>query len=111
MNKKYMLLVCIFLLIYMIGTADQYVVVDKMLQIGGNNTQVGWKWAVLVFYGSPFVSDGRKILKKWKPEILLKAGIVFYAISFSCMHFVQKPIVFDFCFFFTACNTALNHAV
>ena len=106
-----MLLVCIFLLIYMIGTADQYVVVDKMLQIGGNNTQVGWKWAVQSFMEVPLFLMAEKILKKWKPEILLKAGIVFYAIKFFLYAFVQKTNVFDFCFFFTACNTALNHAV
>lgn len=95
-NKKYMLLVCIFLLIYMIGTADQYVVVDKMLQIGGNNTQVGWKWAVQSFMEVPLFLMAEKILKKWKPEFLLKAGIVFYAIKFFLYAFVQKPMYLIF---------------
>lgn len=45
-NKRYLLLVCIYLFIYMIGTADQYVVIDKMLDIHANSTQIGIKWAL-----------------------------------------------------------------
>lgn len=95
-NKHYMLLVSIFLLIYMIGTADQYVVVDKMLQIGGNNTQVGWKWAMQSFMEVPLFLMAEKILKKWQPEYLLKAGILFYALKFFLYAFVQKPIYLIF---------------
>lgn len=95
-NKHYMLLVSIFLLIYMIGTADQYVVVDKMLQIGGNNTQVGWKWALQSFMEVPLFLMAEKILKKWQPEYLLKAGILFYALKFFLYAFVQKPIYLIF---------------
>ena len=40
-NRRYLLLVLIFLLIYMAGTADQYTVVDKLLQIGGSTAMSG----------------------------------------------------------------------
>ena len=48
-NRDYLLLVIIFLLIYMAGTADQYTVVDKLLHIGGSAREVGWKWGIQSF--------------------------------------------------------------
>lgn len=48
-NVRYLWLVAIYLLVYMIGTADQYVVIDKMLDIGASNSLVGIKWALQSF--------------------------------------------------------------
>ena len=45
-DRQYLLLVLILLLIYIAGTADQYTVVDKLLAIGGNAQDVGWKWGI-----------------------------------------------------------------
>ena len=51
-NKGYLLLVLIYLLVYMIGTADQYVVIDKMLDIGADTTAVGIKGAAILYGGA-----------------------------------------------------------
>ena len=63
-NRRYLLLVLIFLLIYMAGTADQYTVVDKLLQIGGSTADVGWKWSIQSFCEFPLFLAGGWLLSK-----------------------------------------------
>lgn len=81
-NKRYLLLVCIYLFVYMIGTADQYVVIDKMLDIGGGNGAVGIKWALQSFMEIPLFLFSTKILAKWKTSTLLIFGTLMYALKF-----------------------------
>lgn len=82
MNGPYLLLVCIYLLVYMIGTADQYVVIDKMLDIGSAHALVGIKWALQSFMEVPLFLLAGKILKKYKPSTLLMFGTIMYAVKF-----------------------------
>lgn len=82
MNGPYLLLVCIYLLVYMIGTADQYVVIDKMLDIGSAHALVGIKWALQSFMEVPLFLLAGKILKKYKPSTLLIFGTIMYAVKF-----------------------------
>ena len=77
-NRRYLLLVLIFLLIYMAGTADQYTVVDKLLQIGGSTADVGWKWSIQSFCEFPLFLAGGWLLSKVKPLTLLGFGILMY---------------------------------
>lgn len=90
-NKSYLLLVLIFLFVYMIGTADQYVVIDKMLTIGAGNHEVGIKWAVQSFMEVPLFLFASKILKKWKPITLLLTGTFMYSVKFILYGFFQSP--------------------
>ena len=77
-NRLYLLLVLIYLMIYMIGTADQYVVIDKMLAIGADTSAVGIKWAVQSFMEVPLFLFASAILKRVKPGMLLLFGTVMY---------------------------------
>lgn len=81
-NPPYLLLVLIYLLVYMIGTADQYVVIDKMLDIGSENYLVGIKWALQSFMEVPLFLVAGWILKKYKPSTLLIFGTIMYAVKF-----------------------------
>ena len=90
-NKRYLLLVCIYLFIYMIGTADQYVVIDKMLDIHANSTQIGIKWALQSFMEAPLFLISAKILKRFKPFTLLWFGTVMYAVKFFLYGFFHSP--------------------
>lgn len=90
-NKRYLLLVLIYLLIYMIGTADQYVVIDKMLDIHANSTQVGIKWALQSFMEAPLFLMSSKILKKFKPYTLLWFGTMMYGVKFFLYGFFHSP--------------------
>lgn len=81
-NVRYLWLVCIYLLVYMIGTADQYVVIDKMLDIGASNGLVGIKWALQSFMEVPLFLMASKILNRYKPGTLLFFGTFMYGIKF-----------------------------
>ena len=90
-NKRYVLLVLIYLLVYMIGTADQYVVIDKLLDIHASTTQVGIKWALQSFMEVPLFLFSAKILKKFSPYTLLWFGTIMYGVKFFCYGFFQNP--------------------
>lgn len=81
-NMRYVWLVVIYLLIYMVGTADQYVVIDKMLDIGASNGLVGIKWALQSFMEVPLFLAASKILDRFKPGTLLLFGTFMYGIKF-----------------------------
>ena len=88
-NVPYLLLVLIYLLIYMIGTADQYVVVDKMLNLGEGRAMVGIKWALQAFMEVPLFLMAQKILAKFRPATLLIFGTVMYAVKFAFYGYFQ----------------------
>lgn len=88
-NKSYLTLVVIYLLVYMIGTADQYVVIDKMLSIHAGNTQIGIKWALQSFMEVPLFLFAGYILKRWKPNTLLVFGTMMYALKFILYGFFE----------------------
>lgn len=81
-NGPYLLLVLIYLLIYMIGTADQYVVIDKMLEMKAEHALVGFKWALQSFMEIPLFLLAHRILNKYRPATLLIFGTLMYALKF-----------------------------
>lgn len=91
-NRDYLLLVIIFLLIYMAGTADQYTVVDKLLHIGGSAREVGWKWGIQSFCEFPLFLAGGWLLAKISAQRLLAAGIFMYGVKFALYAFFQEPL-------------------
>lgn len=92
-NRPYLLLVLILLFIYIAGTADQYTVVDKLLAIGGNAQDVGWKWGVQSFAEVPVFFIGNRLLKRFQAKRLLVFGIVMYAVKFFLYAFFQTPLL------------------
>lgn len=90
-NKQYMILVLIYFMVYMIGTADQYVVIDKMLSIGADNAQIGIKWALQSFMEVPLFLFASWILKKYKLHNLLMFGIVMYGVKFLLYGMAHSP--------------------
>ncbi|MEF9961423.1 MAG: MFS transporter [Erysipelotrichaceae bacterium] len=81
-NKDYFLLVSIYLLLYMVGTADQYVVIDKMVEIGANTSVIGFKWAVQSLMEIPVLIGSHYLLKKVSLFTLLKIATVMYSVKF-----------------------------
>lgn len=91
LNKDYILLVLIYLFVYMIGTADQYVVIDKMMKLQAGNTLIGVKWALQSFMEVPLFLFAGWILKRWKTTTLLLFGTLMYALKFAMYGFFQSP--------------------
>lgn len=90
-NKGYLMLVLIYLLVYMIGTADQYVVIDKMLDIGAGNGAIGIKWALQSFMEVPLFLFSAKILQRFQTKTLLLFGTVMYAVKFVLYGISAQP--------------------
>lgn len=86
-NKQYMYFVGIYFFTYMVGTADQYAVLDKMLALEASSTLIGIKWAVQSLLEIPFFLYANKLLKKYSPYTLLGFGIVLYGVKFVCYGF------------------------
>lgn len=62
-NKKYILAIVILFLVYCAGTANSTTIVDKMLQLGATNADIGYKWTIsglveipVYIYGSFFLT-------------------------------------------------------
>lgn len=96
-NHQYLLLVITLLFIYIVGTADQYTVVDKLLTIGGNARDVGWKWCIQSFAEIPIFFAGNWLVKKVSPIKLLMFGIVMYSIKFFFYAFFDTPLLLIGC--------------
>lgn len=91
-NKEYMYVVLIYFLIYMVGTADQYAVIDKMINLKADAIMIGIKWAVQSLLEIPFFLFATKLLKKYSPYVLLGVGIFMYGIKFILYGLSPTPI-------------------
>ncbi|MDD3049279.1 MAG: MFS transporter [Bacilli bacterium] len=91
-NKEYMYVVLIYFLIYMVGTADQYAVIDKMINLKADSVLIGIKWAVQSLLEIPFFLFATKLLKKYSPYVLLGVGILIYGIKFILYGLSPTPL-------------------
>ncbi|MDD6467759.1 MAG: MFS transporter [Erysipelotrichaceae bacterium] len=95
-NHQYLLFVFIVFLLYALGTADMYIVVDKLLSVGGSEFHVGMKWGMQSLMELPILLVGDKLLKKfaiWK--LMMFASLMFLA-RFLVYAWVQSPMWFLF---------------
>lgn len=90
-NKAYVLLVLILLVLFGMGTADMYIVVDKILSIGGTSFHVGVKWGLQSLMEVPILLAGDKLLKKVDPANLMIFASIMFGIRFIIYSFVQNP--------------------
>lgn len=81
-DKAYILLILIFLGINIVGTADQFTTVDKMIQLEATKTQVGYKWAIQSASEIPVFLLSLYLLKKFQGYHLMVIGMVMYCIKF-----------------------------
>lgn len=90
-NKEYLFYLGVYFLIYMVGTADQYVVIDKMIEFDAGATYIGIKWMVQSIMEIPFFLFAAKILKKYDSYLLLRFGIIMYGIKFILYGLSPSP--------------------
>lgn len=88
-NKSYLILVVTLCFIYLIGSADQYVVIDKMLALQASKNQIGLKWAVQAIMEIPLLLYSTKLLNKIRAEYLLGIGIFMFGVKFFLYGFVS----------------------
>ncbi len=89
-NSSYIYLIIIYLCIYTIGTADQYVVVNKMLQLNMSTSTIGLKWAIQSCMEIPLFLLASKLLERFNIYHLLSFGTIMYAVKFILYGFFQS---------------------
>lgn len=96
MNKPYMLFVLIVFLLYALGTADMYIVVDKLLSVGGTGFHVGMKWGLQSLMEVPVLLMGETLLRKFELWKLMMFATVMFFIRFLVYAWIQIPLWFLF---------------
>lgn len=89
---EYILFLAMMFLLYGIGSADQYLVIDKMMDLGATQNQIAWKWALQSGMEIPFYLCCDKLFQRFTPYQLMKTAIVFFGIRFFCYSIAQTPL-------------------
>lgn len=92
-NRAYLLLVSILFFLFALGCADMYIVIDKLLEIGGTRIHVGIKWGFQSLMEVPILLMGKHLLKKYQPVNLILFATVMFGIRFLIYSFIQDPIL------------------
>lgn len=87
-NKDYMLLIFILFLLMLSGFADQFVVVDKLIALGGSKVMVSVKFAIQSLMEIPIYLASLKLFKRFESVHLLllasiMTGVKFLSYGFS----------------------------
>lgn len=70
-NKKYILVIIILFFIYCANNSNTTTIVDKMLQLGATNTQIGYKWTIAGLVEIPIYIYGNFFLRRFGSYNLL----------------------------------------
>ena len=70
-NKKYILVIVILFFIYCANNSNATTIVDKMLELGATNSQIGYKWTISGLVEIPVYIYGSFFLRKFGAYKLL----------------------------------------
>ncbi len=89
-NKEYVILVVIMLILFAMGCADIYLVVDKMMSLGGTSFHVGLKWGLQSLAEAPVFLISKKLLTRFHLIPLLIFSTVMFGVRFLFYGFIQN---------------------
>lgn len=92
MNKPYQLLLLILFLLMITGFADQFVVVDKLIALGGDRIAVSVKFAIQSLMEIPIYLFSAKLFKKFEPSRLLLVAALMTGVKFLAYGFCPTPL-------------------
>lgn len=95
-NKQYILTVFIFFFLMLMGFADQYVVVDKMVSLKASKIMISMKYALQASMEIPIYLCMNKIFSKIKMINLLLFCIGMSAIKFALYGLANTPLLILF---------------
>lgn len=70
-NKKYILIIVILFLIYCANNSNATTIIDKMMELGATNAQIGYKWTISGLVEIPVYIYGSFFVRKFGPYKLL----------------------------------------
>ena len=91
MNKAYQRLLVILFLLMITGFADQFVVVDKLIALGGDQIAVSVKFAIQSIMEIPIYLCSAKLFKKFEPSLLLLGAALMTGVKFLAYGFCMTP--------------------
>lgn len=92
MNKPYQQLLLILFLLMITGFADQFVVVDKLIALGGDRIAVSVKFAIQSLMEIPIYLFSAKLFKKFEPSRLLLVASLMTGVKFLAYGFCAAPL-------------------
>lgn len=90
-DKKFVIVVLIFLVINIIATADMYTAVDKMLALGAKEGMIGARFSIQALTELPLFFAGGYLLKRFGDYRLMMFGTFMYIVRFIAYAMVQTP--------------------
>jgi MFS family permease len=82
LDRKYSLLVIILFFMYCVIITNNTAVVDKMLELGANDSEIGYKWSIQSVIEIPTYLFGAYFLRKYNHYFLLKVSAIALTIQF-----------------------------
>ena len=95
-NKKYILAIIILFLVYCAGTSNSTTIIDKMLQLGATNADIGYKWTISGLVEIPVYIYGSFFLKRLGAYKLLSISaftIMFQFILFGMSNSITSMVL------------------
>lgn len=89
-NQEYVILIFIMLVLFAMGCADIYLVVDKIISLGGNSFHIGLKWGIQSLAEAPVFLFSDKLLERFKMIPLLIFSTIMFGLRFMIYSFLQN---------------------
>lgn len=90
-NKKYVLLTAILFLLYAMSATNNSAVLDKMMALGANEIDIGYRWTLMALVEIPTFFFGAYLLRKINPYRLLLIACSAYTIQFLIYGMATTP--------------------
>lgn len=88
-DKQYVLLVLILFLLYSMVIANNCTVIDKMIELGANQSDISWKWSLQSLLEIPTYLLGIRILHRFDHVKLLQFSALMLILQFSLFAYVS----------------------
>ena len=96
-NKEYVILISIMLILFAMGCADIYLVVDKMMALGATSFHIGLKWGLQSLAEAPVFLISDRLLKRFHLVPLLIFSTIMFGVRFLIYGFVQNVWILVLC--------------
>lgn len=91
-NPNYIIVLIILLFLNIILTADMFTVIDKIIAIGGTNSQIAFKWSFQAVTELPLFFFGFIFLKKFGARKLLVFSTIMLVIRYGLYTIATSPV-------------------
>ena len=81
-DRRYLTVIAALLCSFMMLSAADYIVVDKINALGGTETDVSLMWALVAVCELPLFFAGNRLVERWGAGRLFVVATVFYGIRF-----------------------------